>query len=160
MYCNQCQEAARGIACTSVGVCGKKDALSNQMDVLLYALKGISMYAQELRKEGKSVDRKVSTFITEGLFMTITNANFDEKVIVANIIEGQRIREELRKQLGRTLSGREATFEASTIEEIREIEKEAAYDSIENEDVRALRSLIIFGLILLFNRYIDKMEKR
>lgn len=146
MYCNQCQEAARGIACTSVGVCGKKDALSNQMDVLLYALKGISMYAQELRKEGKSVDRKVSTFITEGLFMTITNANFDEKVIVANIIEGQRIREELRKQLGRTLSGREASFEASTIEEIREIEKEAAYDSIENEDVRALRSLIIFGL--------------
>lgn len=146
MYCNQCQEAARGIACTTIGVCGKKDALSNQMDVLLYVLKGISLYAQELRKERKLVDRKVSTFITEGLFMTITNANFDEEVIVQNIEEGQRIREELRKQLGRTLSAREATFVANTIEEIHSIEKEAAFNAIENEDVRALRSLILFGL--------------
>lgn len=146
MYCNQCQEAAKGVACTAVGVCGKNDSLSNRMDVLLYSLKGTSLYAQELRAKGEKVDPKVSLFIMEALFMTITNANFDEELIVAKIKEGQALREELKNQLGKELPQREATFIANTVEEMKAIESEAAFNAIENDDVRALRSLIIFGL--------------
>lgn len=146
MYCNQCQEAARGIACTSIGVCGKKDSLSNRMDVLLYALKGVSLYAQELRARGKKVDPKASLLLVEGLFMTITNANFDEEVIVTKVQEALSVREALREQLGEQLPEPEARFMPKTAEEMRDFEAEAAFTAIENEDVRALRSLILFGL--------------
>ena len=85
MYCNQCQEAAKGYACTSVGVCGKKNDLANMMDLLIYSTEGISLYAQELRAKGQKIDPKVDLFIMESLFATITNANFDDEVIIKSI---------------------------------------------------------------------------
>ena len=52
MFCYQCQEAAKGTGCTKVGVCGKSDEVSNFQDLLLYTLKGLSIYASEARKAG------------------------------------------------------------------------------------------------------------
>ncbi len=146
MYCNQCQEAAKGYACTSVGVCGKKNDLSNLMDLLIYSVEGISLYAQELRAENKKVDFSVDLFITESLFTTITNANFDDDVIVARIKQALEIREDLKKQLGRELDHQAATFNVSTLEEMNTFSEKIGFLSIENEDVRALRSLVIFGV--------------
>ncbi|MFP4016277.1 MAG: hydroxylamine reductase, partial [Halanaerobiales bacterium] len=71
MFCYQCQEAARGEGCTVMGVCGKTDTTANLQDLLIYLLKGISIYsikAKELGIESSEVD----TFVMESLFMTIT----------------------------------------------------------------------------------------
>lgn len=146
MYCNQCQEAAKGYACTSVGVCGKGNDLSNLMDLLIYSLEGISLYAQELRAKGENVNPKVDRFIMEGLFTTITNANFNDSAIEKKIVEALEIREELKNQLGKELNHPTATFKVSTREEMDSLANQVGFLSIENEDVRALKSLVVFGL--------------
>ncbi len=146
MYCNQCQEAAKGYACTAVGVCGKKNDLANMMDLLIYAIEGISLYAQELRARGQKIDPKVDLFITESLFATITNANFDDEVIIKRVKDALVIREELKKQLGSEINHPTAKFTVATLEEMNLLAQKVGFLSIENEDVRALKSLILFGL--------------
>ena len=82
MFCFQCQETARGQGCTVRGVCGKTEDVANLQDLLIYVLKGISVYAEEAKKFGIQ-DEKVGTFITRGLFSTITNVSFDPEDFVA-----------------------------------------------------------------------------
>lgn len=146
MYCNQCQEAAKGYACTAVGVCGKKNDLANMMDLLIYSIEGISLYAQQLRAKGQKIDPKVDLFITESLFATITNANFDDEVIIKRVKDALVIREELKNQLGSEINHPTATFAVTTLEEMNALAQKVGFLSIENEDVRALKSLILFGL--------------
>lgn len=76
MFCYQCQETARGTGCTMLGVCGKHPETSARMDLLLYAVRGISIINRALRTKGEpSCD--ASHFVIDALFTTITNANFD-----------------------------------------------------------------------------------
>ncbi len=79
MFCYQCQEAAAGKGCTKVGMCGKTADLAALQDLMIYSLKGISelggVKADEIGMDLKDLDR----FIIEGLFMTITNANFHKE---------------------------------------------------------------------------------
>ena len=70
MFCRQCQEACRNTACTVNGMCGKKAATSGLMDKLLLQVKQIAA--------AKEADKTLGKFVTESLFMTVTNANFDE----------------------------------------------------------------------------------
>ncbi|RJX22547.1 MAG: hydroxylamine reductase [Desulforudis sp.] len=76
MFCNQCEQTAKGIGCTVLGVCGKKPEVSALQDLLIHALKGLSLYAHEGRKVGV-VDEAVNRFTSEGLFATLTNVDFD-----------------------------------------------------------------------------------
>ena len=78
MFCYQCQETAKGTGCTVRGVCGKTDDLANMQDLLIFVLKGISIYSTKARELGIE-NAKVNKFVYEGLFMTITNANFDKE---------------------------------------------------------------------------------
>lgn len=146
MYCNQCQETAKNVACTVRGVCGKENDLSNLMDVLVYLDKGIALYSQELRKNAGYDSREADDFIMESMFQTITNANFDQDVIVNQIKKGLALRDKLAKESGVKLQAREATFQAETVEEMLALAHEASYEAIADEDKRALISLIIFGL--------------
>jgi len=75
MFCYQCQETAKGIGCTKRGVCGKSDDLANMQDLLVYVLKGISIYSSRARELGVE-NEKVNQFIFNSLFMTITNTNW------------------------------------------------------------------------------------
>ena len=84
MFCNQCQEAAKGIGCTVFGVCGKSPELTALMDTFIYSLIGLSSLAQEVNAQGDQTS-EVDLFVTEGLFATITNANFDEEEFVKRI---------------------------------------------------------------------------
>ncbi|MFA6506223.1 MAG: hydroxylamine reductase [Treponemataceae bacterium] len=151
MFCHQCQEAAKGTGCTVRGVCGKDETVANLQDVLLYALKGLSYVAAAARKVGVN-DETVGRAIYEGLFATITNANFDKAVFITRIRETIAIREELKKKLsakGGALPGKApacVTFNAKTEIEMLDIWSAASFLAIENPDVRALRSLVIFGL--------------
>jgi len=78
MFCNQCQQTARGIACTVRGVCGKDEDVQSLMDTLLFGLKGIAAYAYHARLLGKT-DPEVDAFIEEALFKTLTNVDFSQE---------------------------------------------------------------------------------
>lgn len=151
MFCHQCQEAAKGSACTVRGVCGKDETVSNLQDVLLYALKGLAYVSYRARRDGSGSCAAGKTLV-EGLFATITNANFDKAVFIRRIRDALELREELKKKLSSL--GQElpltvpacVDFRAETEEKMLNAWAEASYLAIENADVRALRSLIIFGL--------------
>jgi len=85
MFCYQCEQTKRGQGCTQIGVCGKDDNTANLQDLLVYALKGVSMYAHRAAKLGAR-DASIDEFVVEALFATLTNVNFDP-VRVAQIIE-------------------------------------------------------------------------
>ena len=146
MFCYQCQETAGGKGCSVSGVCGKTPEVANIQDLLIYVTKGISAVTTALRKEGTPVSSDVNHLITLNLFITITNANFDKDAIEAKIIETLTVKEELLKSVRDTVclppaalwNGDEATFPEKA--------KTVGVLSTENEDIRSLRELIIYGL--------------
>lgn len=75
MFCYQCQETAKGTGCTVRGVCGKEPYLADQMDKLIYAIRGLCVLHTHIKKSGKDCDCNTH-LIFDGLFATITNANF------------------------------------------------------------------------------------
>ncbi len=151
MFCFQCQEAAKGTGCTIKGVCGKTSDVANLQDTLLYVLKGISWYNQKLRVQ-KINPAKVDKFVFDGLFSTITNANFDKTSFSRRINEALELRNELH---ARCLAANVplpnvlpefASWKASTVEEFEAKAAEVGILSTQNEDIRSLRELIIYGL--------------
>jgi hydroxylamine reductase len=79
MFCFQCQETAKNSGCTVKGVCGKSEEISHLQDLLIFVLKGISVYGVMLKDLG-APDRTNDEFIAGGLFATITNVNWDRNV--------------------------------------------------------------------------------
>ncbi|WP_088188830.1 hydroxylamine reductase [Desulfosporosinus sp. FKA] len=150
MFCYQCQETAKGTGCTIKGVCGKTENVANLQDLLIYTLKGISIFALQAREMG-IVRPEIDKFIMESLFTTITNANFDRSRFVARIEEGLNLRDELKQAIikaGGTIPADlhdAATWTGSA----GEFDQKAALVGIlttENEDVRSLRQLLTYGL--------------
>ena len=149
MFCFQCQEAAKGIGCTIKGVCGKDSDVANLQDTLLFVLKGVAALNSELRKAGLA-EPKVNKVIFDGLFSTITNANFDDVAFVIRIKKTLKIRDELRSKAeaaGIALPTHESvTWTAVTTEEFEAKAAEVGILSEKNEDIRSLKELIIYGL--------------
>ena len=98
MFCFQCQEAAKGTGCTKIGVCGKDEKVSNLQDLLVYISKGVSLYAHLGRMNNKII-KAADQFVFEALFMTITNANFDDEKILDKIKLGIQIRDNVKAKL-------------------------------------------------------------
>ena len=92
MFCYQCQEAARGTGCTIQGVCGKLPETAKFQDLLLHTIKSIAFFSKKLRASG-AVTIETDFYITNSLFMTITNANFDDDAIIEVIKKGLKLRE-------------------------------------------------------------------
>ncbi len=86
MFCNQCEQAYRGTGCVQLGVCGKDEDVQSLQETLLYGLKGMSAYAHHARRLGMT-DEKVSAFIEEALFATMTNVNFDLQSMLELVLE-------------------------------------------------------------------------
>ena len=150
MFCNQCQEAAKGIGCTVFGVCGKSPELTALMDTFIYSLIGLSSLAQEVNAQGDQTS-EVDLFVTEGLFATITNANFDEEEFVKRIKESFSLRNQLKEKLKNhnlpILSHDIVNFEAHDKQSmIAKALSVAIHSSTDDEDIRSLRELILFGL--------------
>ena len=151
MFCYQCQETAKGTGCTVRGVCGKTSDVANLQDLLLFILKGIAHYRVQLRALD-AVDHSADRFILDGLFMTITNANFDKQRFVEKIKEAIKLREQL-KQVFLDKGGKleKITFEGAfwTANTLEEMESKAGFVGVlstENEDIRSLREMLTYGM--------------
>jgi hydroxylamine reductase len=155
MFCFQCQETAKNTGCTVKGVCGKPEETANLQDLLIFALKGIAVYAEKLKELG-TPNRDHDVFVLQGLFATITNANWDDERFTAMIQDGLNRRDQLKSSFlaaykekngqdfdgplpdAATWTGNAATF--------AEKAKTVGILATENEDVRSLRELLIIGL--------------
>ena len=99
MFCYQCQETAGCSGCTRAGVCGKTAETANLQDLLIDVTRGLCAVTARLRVEGKPVSDVIDTLVTENLFVTITNANFDNDAIRARISQTIEHTRSLRAQL-------------------------------------------------------------
>ncbi len=147
MFCYQCQETAGCKGCTVRGVCGKTPELAAMQDVLIYVTKGLACVTTKLKTQKENISSEVNYLITLNLFTTITNANFDRDVIVNRIKETLKVKNELIKKVSDRDSLPEAALWYAESEE--EFENKALAASVlvtENEDIRSLRELIIYGL--------------
>jgi len=98
MFCYQCEQTAKGEGCTKVGVCGKESEVANLQDLLIYSLKGLSLYAVEGRKVGV-VDPEANDFTCKAMFSTLTNVNFDPDRFVQLIQRCVTLRENLKEKV-------------------------------------------------------------
>jgi hydroxylamine reductase len=145
MFCYQCQETAKNHGCTVMGVCGKKDDTANLQDLLVYVLKGISIFSEKLDNTGAGF------FTTKALFSTITNANFDNQKLTGFIKEGLSIKQQLKAiyvEQGNHLTGLHdaATWYSTDEGEFLKKAADVGVLAAGNEDVRSLRQLLIYGL--------------
>lgn len=147
MFCYQCQETAGCTGCTVTGVCGKGPELAALQDLLVYATKGLSEVTTALRKQGEDISEELNAYIVFNLFTTITNANFDDEIFYLRIAETLKKKEELLNRLSDKNGLHEAAlWNAATREEIKAQADKAGVLATENEDVRSLRELIIYGV--------------
>ena len=168
MFCYQCQETIKNAGCTKAGACGKKEETANLQDLLVYVLKGIAIYAEMTDRTRTSSSRRSSPcsmgtrakekgikdnsaglFVVQSLFATITNANFDNDRFVLLIKEGLDIRSKIKEKSG--ISSDEGLHDSAiwfsdNASEFEEKAKQVGVMSAENEDVRSLRELLIYGL--------------
>lgn len=149
MFCYQCQEAAKGTGCILKGVCGKNSSTARYMDLLLFVVRGVSVVADTLRANAVVLSGEVDSYVTDALFSTITNANFDDDSILRRIERGITLRNSLKTEAlsrGITLpqvdelewAGERSDFDAKamTVGVLRE----------PDEDLRSLKELITYGL--------------
>lgn len=145
MFCYQCQETAGCAGCTKSGVCGKGPRTAALQDMLVWVTKGLSEVAVRMREENQNVPDEVNSQVVENLFITITNANFDDEAIIRKIKETL----EMKRELAKSLSGTEPMSEAALWDDAEHMEEKAksvGVLSTEDEDIRSLRELITYGL--------------
>lgn len=145
MFCYQCQETAKGTGCEVRGVCGKNEEVAKLQDLLIYVTKGISEIVVKGKVDVKSIS-EVNHEVLKSLFITITNANFDDGAIENQIHKMIGLRNELKKQISGVNLGDAAEFEVSDRASMLDKASKVGVLSTENEDVRSLREMIIYGL--------------
>lgn len=144
MFCYQCQETAGGRGCTIQGMCGKSARTAHLQDVLIYVTKGLSEVSSACRRTGTTVPDHVAHLIEDNLFVTITNANFDDTMIEERIQKTAAVKEELLRLLPDQSSLSDAALWKPS---------DGSYDNPEigvlsekDENIRSLRELITYGL--------------
>ena len=146
MFCYQFQETAGCKGCTVVGVCGKQPDVAAMQDLLVWVTKGISAVTTRLREEGRAVADEVNHLVTENLFTTITNANFDKAAIEKRIEKTLEMKTALWEQLERRDNLPEAAGWTGEPSEFIKKASEAGVLIGQNEDIISLRSLITYGV--------------
>ena len=133
-----------------MGVCGKTPEIAALQDLLIYQIKGISCYAKEIVEKGENVDKSIVSFIENSLFTTLTKVNFDADVHVEMLRESQKIKESLRKKVGKIKNDTEhATYNLSEskAEMLKDAKKAGImYDQELDPEKRSLRQTILYGL--------------
>ena len=154
MFCYQCEQAANGKGCTKTGICGKDPQVSALQDLLVYSLKGLSLYANEGRKTGV-VDQEVNVFTSKALFSTLTNVDFDPRRFVSLITMSVELREKLSAKIkpaaGKTsFSHESANFKPETTLDGLTKQGEAVMEHLRavcvDADIQSLQDILLYGL--------------
>ena len=146
MFCYQCQETAKNTGCTIKGVCGKTEEVANMQDLLIYVCKGLSYVAIEARKQGIDTNEE-SKFITSALFMTITNANFDNDSIIGAIKECLKYRDNLKSKIKVNIVHDSVEWKGKGISDFEaKVSQVGVLSTDSNEDIRSLKQYVTFGL--------------
>ena len=145
MFCYQCQETAKNTGCTVRGVCGKSEEVAKLQDLVIYTIQGIADIIVKGRLESEKLTT-VNEKILNGLFMTITNANFDDKALEAKVFELIALRDSLIKEVKFTNFHDASAYKVKNREEMLEKAATVGVLATENEDIRSLKQMIIYGL--------------
>ncbi len=153
MFCFQCEQTAKGEGCTKIGVCGKQPDTAALQDLLIYALKGLALYAVEGQKVGVK-DAAVDQFTCEAVFSTLTNVNFDSDRFVKLINETVALREQLKSKVAAAggkvdFSEAAATFQPAANQDELVVQGEGVgikSDPDVNPDILSLKELLVYGL--------------
>ena len=154
MFCYQCQETAGGRGCSVRGVCGKTPTQAKLQDLLMYSLKGMAVYSSLLRSSGE-VEERVDYFTLNSLFMTITNANFDDETLYEQVRVAIEIRDELKELCNSKGLVPDSKYDhlntpAEDFKNREEIlgplAEKAGVLRNSDEDIRSLKEMITYGL--------------
>jgi len=149
MFCFQCQETAKNTGCTVRGVCGKEDTTANLQDLLIFHLKGIAVLAKQGKSAGVDLTTEAGRFVTQALFTTITNTNFNDANLVKWIKKAQEFKKSIKDKVEGKAAGAlpdAAIWFSDNEAEYQEKAKKVGVLATENEDVRSLRELLIIGV--------------
>lgn len=158
MFCRQCEQTYNAVACNKMGVCGKKPEVSNLQDLLIHALKALAVYGKMARELGQK-DTSTDFFVMEGVFMTLTNVNFDPETIIQEIHKAYKIKETLRKSVTKLAQEKDHSLPAKlpavahwVPSESREglLKQASGVGLLSNPslapDLRSLREILLLGL--------------
>jgi hydroxylamine reductase len=143
MFCNQCEETVKGTGCTVKGVCGKDDEIAAYQDVLIHVCKGIAIRNLAAMKHGRG-DPQAGLFLSDALFSTLTNVNFDKVRFTELINRAVAIRDALPASGSPEPDA--CTWKPAGEGDILMKAKTVGILATENEDVRSLRSTLLYGL--------------
>ena len=165
MFCFQCQETAKGTGCTIQGVCGKKATTSCWQDLLLSVTRGIATIANALRGAGVATDERVGDYMVEALFITITNANFDDQAILGKVDEGVALKKELLALAAANNVALPDYQEVKWGGEKTDYEAEGSREGVlrnDDEDLRSLKELTVLGLkgMAAYYDHAARLQKR
>ena len=142
MFCFQCQETFKNEGCKVQGVCGKKEDTANMQDLLVYVTKGL---AEVINKKGE-VEERFYDRLSNNLFVTITNANFDTEAILSIVKETIAMKDELLGEVSKEGLSDFALYSSDDDDELSRKAIEVGVLNIVNEDERSLTELVIYGL--------------
>ncbi len=146
MFCYQCQETAKNTGCTVKGVCGKTEETAYLQDLLIYVCKGLSYTTLKAREQGIDVNME-SKHIVNAMFMTITNANFENNSFVKTIEEALQYRDNLKSKLNFDFKHDSVNWTSTNIADFEAKNESASVLSTDsNEDIRSLKQYITYGL--------------
>jgi len=145
MFCYQCQETAKNTGCTIKGVCGKNEEVAKLQDLLVYAVKGISEIVVKTKTNASEL-HTINHEVLTSLFITITNANFDADAIEKQIVKVLGLRDQLATDTGYNGNQDAAVFTVDSRESMLSKASFVGVLATENEDIRSLRELIIYGI--------------
>jgi hydroxylamine reductase len=153
MFCNQCEQTAKGKGCTVSGVCGKKPEVAALQDLLIHVIKEMSLYAHEGRQKGV-VDDEVNRFTCEGLFATLTNVNFDPESLKKLIYRGVELTSKLKEKVAGAGGNVQFSYPGANFQAAADLKglvkqgEETGFftDSAAGEDIQSLQQVMFFGI--------------
>ncbi len=153
MFCNQCEQTAKGIGCTIKGVCGKTEDVAAMQDLLTYAVQGLSLVAVEGRKVGVT-DNEINRFTSEAIFSCLTNVDFDPARFQALINKTVELRESFKEKVKAAGGNVEFSAPAASFAPSADLAglstqgQQLNFMSTldDNEDLRSLKQITVYGI--------------
>ena len=161
MFCYQCQETAKNIACTKKGVCGKTSDVANIEDLLVWVTKGLGEILTRMRKENKDI-KNLHSFVNNNLFTTITNANFHYEDLLEKVKETIDLNQKLIEGLDdKENLSKAALYNEKDDDELKLKSQIIGVLNTLDDDKRSLRELITYGLkgMAAYNRHANVLGK-